>query len=61
MKNKFLHFTHIFIFNVHKLSCDWPSQCEVQLECMCNMVDTDCRAKERIIVEQFTAVIGEVY
>jgi len=49
------------VFNVRKLSRDWPSQCEVQLDCMCNLADTDCRAIERITEEQFTAVIGEVY
>jgi hypothetical protein len=61
MKNKFLHCTHIFVFNVRKLSCDWPSQREVQLDCMCNTVDTDCRTIERIVEQQFTAVTGEVY
>jgi len=57
VKNKFLHCTYIFVLNVRKLSCDWPSQCEVQLDCMCNMVDTDCVAIQPITEEQFTAVI----
>jgi len=43
------------------MSCDWPSQHDVQLDCMRNMMDTDCTVIQRTIknssvqlLEQFT-------